>query len=54
MTIQELDDPTDDDDVASYRARARNLLSEITRQIRQALDNAGISLDVFVMISIQR
>lgn len=50
MTIQELDDPTDDDDVASYRARARNLLSEITRQIRQALDNAGISLDVFVMI----
>ena len=35
MTIQELDDPTDDDDVASYRARARNLLSEITRQIRR-------------------
>jgi hypothetical protein len=50
MTIQELDDPTYDDDVTTYRARARNLLTEITRQAKQALDGAGISLDVFVMI----
>jgi hypothetical protein len=50
MTFQELDDPTDDDGVATYRARARDLLTEITRQVRQALDDAGISLDVFVMI----
>ena len=38
------------DDVTTYRARARDLLTEITRQVRQALDDAGISLDVFVMI----
>jgi hypothetical protein len=50
MTIQELDDPTDDDDVATHRARARNLLPQITQQVKRALDNAGISLDVFVMI----
>ena len=36
--------------MTTYRARARNLLTEITRQVRQALDDAGISLDVFVMI----
>jgi len=49
-TPDERDDLTDDDDVTRCRARARNLLTEITRQVRQALDDAGISLDVFVMI----
>lgn len=50
MTIQELDDPTDNDNVTTCRVRARDQLTEITRQVRQALDDAGISLDVFVMI----
>jgi hypothetical protein len=45
----EFDDQTDDD-MVRHRARARNLLSKITRQIRKALDDAGISLDVFVTI----
>jgi hypothetical protein len=45
------DDLTDDEaEVMAHRARARDLLTEITQKVRQALDHAGIDLDVFVMI----
>jgi hypothetical protein len=40
----------DDEGVAARRARARNLLPEITRQVKEALDAANIGIDVFVMI----
>jgi hypothetical protein len=42
MTIQELDDPTDDDDVTIHRERARTMLNQIAQQSRLALADAGI------------
>jgi hypothetical protein len=38
------------DDVPAYRERATSLLQEIARQIKQALDDAAISLDVFLVV----
>src|SRR5689334_14177417 len=40
----------DDEDVAAQRAKARNLLPQITQQVKQALQEASIGLDVFLMI----
>ena len=40
----------DEEGVAAQRARARNLLPQITQQIKQALDEASIEIDVFLMI----
>jgi hypothetical protein len=50
METQEPDDLTDYEDVADHRDRARNLLPQITQQVRQALNDADIDLDVFLMI----
>jgi len=49
MEAQQLD-RTDDDAVIAHRARARSMLPQITEQVKQSLDKAGIGLDVFVMI----
>jgi hypothetical protein len=51
MTIQELD-PTDDDDddVTTYRARARNLLDQIAGRSRDMLAEHGIETQVFFLI----
>ena len=40
----------DDEDVAAQRAKARNLLPQITQQVKQALQEASIEIDVFLMI----
>ena len=40
----------DDEGVAAQRARARNLLPHITQQVKQALHEASIEIDVFLMI----
>ena len=40
----------DDDSVVAQRARARNLLSHITQQVKKALNEASIEIDVFLMI----
>ena len=40
----------DDEGVAAQRARARNLLPQITQQVKQALYDASIEIDVFLMI----
>ena len=40
----------EDECVAAQRARARNLLSQITQQVKQALYEASIEIDVFLMI----
>src|ERR1700759_784282 len=40
----------DDEGVAAQRARARNLLPQITQQVKQALYEASIEIDVFLMI----
>ena len=50
METEEPDDLTDCEDVADHRDRARNLLPQITQQVRQALNDADIDLDVFLMI----
>jgi hypothetical protein len=49
VTIQELD-PTDDDDVATHRSRARKMLDQIAQQAKQALTDQGIGIDVFFLI----
>jgi hypothetical protein len=43
-------DLADDDAMIAHRARARNLLPQITQQVRHALNDAGIDLSVFVTI----
>ena len=40
----------DDEGVAAQRARARNLLPQITQQVKHALQEASIEIDVFLMI----
>jgi hypothetical protein len=50
MDNDELDDLTDDERAADHRARARNLLTQITEEVKQALKDAGIEMDVFLMI----
>jgi hypothetical protein len=40
----------DDGGVAARRARARNLLPQITQEVKQSLKDAGIEMDVFLMI----
>ena len=40
----------DEEGVAAQRARARNLLPQITQQVKQALYEASIKIDVFLMI----
>ena len=50
METEEPDDLKDCEDVAGHRDRARNLLPQITQQVRQALNDADIDLDVFLMI----
>lgn len=40
----------DDEGVVAQRARARNLLPQITQQVKQALQEACIEIDVFLMI----
>ena len=34
------------EDVAAQRAKARNLLTQITQQVKQALNEASIEIDV--------
>ena len=45
---------TEDDDqgMGARRARARNLLPQITQEVKQALKDAGIEMDVFVMVPV--
>ncbi len=58
MTNQELDDPTNDDDVlgesmddaADYRERAAAKIDQIAQQTKQMLAEAGIDIDVFFLI----
>ena len=50
MENDEREDLTDYEDVAAHRDRARNMLPQITQQVRQALNDADIDLDVFLMI----
>jgi hypothetical protein len=50
VDTQELDDQTNDDDVLAYRAKAKGMLDQIVRQVKVALKEDGIDLDVFVMI----
>jgi hypothetical protein len=50
MTTQELDDPTGDGSVVAHRGRARGLLTEISRQAKQALAQKGINLDLFFVV----
>jgi hypothetical protein len=40
----------DDEGVAAQRAKARSLLPQITHQVRQALQEACIETDVFLMV----
>jgi hypothetical protein len=40
----------DDEGVAAQRARAKDLLPQITQQVKQALQEASIGVDVFLMI----
>ena len=40
----------DDEGVVAQRQRARNLLPQITQQVKQALYEASIEIDVFLMI----
>ena len=40
----------DDEGVAAQRAIARNLLPQITQQVKRALQEASIEIDVFLMI----
>ena len=40
----------DDEAIVAQRARARNLLPKITQQVKQALHEASIEIDVFLMI----
>ena len=40
----------DDEDVAAQRAKAKDLLPQITQQVKQALQEASIGVDVFLMI----
>ena len=40
----------DEEGVAAQRAKARNLLPQITQQVKQALQEASIGVDVFLMI----
>ena len=49
MEHDDRDDLTDDD-VMAHRARAKAELVQITQQVRQALNDADIDLDVFLMI----
>ena len=39
-----------EDGITAQRARARNLLPQITQQVKQALHEASIEIDVFLMI----
>jgi hypothetical protein len=58
MTNQELDDPTNDDDVlgesmddaADYRERAAAKIDQIAQQTKQMLAEAGIDIPVFFLI----
>ncbi len=40
----------DDEGVVARRATARNLLPQLTQQVKAALKEAGIDLDVFLMV----
>ena len=40
----------DDEGVTAQRAKARNLLPQITQQVKQALQEASIEIEVFLMI----
>ena len=40
----------DDEDVAAQRAKAKDLLPQITQQVKQALYEACIEIDVFLLI----
>jgi len=40
----------DDEGVAAQRARAKDLLPQITQQVKQALQEASIEIGVFLMI----
>src|SRR5690349_143954 len=51
MEILETDEWWEEDDgVSARRARARSLLPKIVQQVKQALDEAGIGTEVFVVI----
>jgi hypothetical protein len=50
MKIGETDEWADEDDVAVYRERARTMLDQIVREVKLALKEADIDLDVFLMI----
>ena len=47
METQELDE---DDGVMAQRARATGMLSQITRQAKQALTEQSIDMDLFFLI----
>src|SRR5690242_19070211 len=50
MAAMETEEWVEDEGVAAQRARARNLLPQITQQVKRALHEASIEIDVFLMI----
>jgi hypothetical protein len=46
----ERDDLADDDDVTTHRDRAREILTEIAQQVKQALADQGIDLALFFLV----
>jgi hypothetical protein len=47
METEEFDDPADDDGVTAYRASARAALDQIASQVKDALVEQQIDLDLF-------
>jgi hypothetical protein len=51
MAVMESEEFIEDDEgVTAYRARARNLLPQVTQDVKRALDEASIEMDVFVVV----
>jgi hypothetical protein len=50
MDANDDDDPTDDDDVMTHRARAKGMLDQIAEQARIALAEQGFDTPVFFIV----
>ncbi len=50
-TTQALEDPTEDNEAADCRERATAALDEISRQVKQALAEAEIDLNLFFLVN---
>jgi hypothetical protein len=50
METQALDDPTGDIDEATYREQAAASIDQIAQQVKRALADAAIGIDVFLVV----